>query len=98
MKLVAIYEHTKDEEAFEDAYFGDHVTLIQKVPGLEHIEVNKLTRTLVGAKSPYMIATMTFADKDALKAAMNSPEMAAAGESLDSFAKDQYTLCFAEEK
>ena len=97
-KLVAIYAHPEDEEAFEKAYFEGHLPLIEKVPGLQGIEVNKLTRTLVGYKAPHMIATMTFADKDALKAAMNSPEMKAAGENLDSFAKDMYTLCFAEEK
>jgi uncharacterized protein (TIGR02118 family) len=98
VKLVAIFATPNNEEAFEKAYFEEHVPLIRKVPGLEGIEVNKLTRTLVGFKSPYMIATMTFTDKEALKAGMNSPEMAAAGENLDSFAKDRYTLCFAEEK
>lgn len=98
MKLVAIYARPEDEEAFEKAYFEGHLPLIEKVPGLLKTEVNKLTRTLAGQKAPYMIATMTFADKEALKAAMNSPEMKAAGENLDSFAKDMYTLCFAEEK
>jgi hypothetical protein len=46
----------------------------------------------------YMMTAMTFADKDALKAAMRSPEMAAAGENLDSFAAGMYTLLYAEEE
>lgn len=96
MKVVAIYAAPKDPEAFEKAYFETHVPLIKKVPGLLDIQVVKLTRVVVGKRAPYMLATMTFADKDARKAAMSSPEMALAGENLDSFAKDLYTLCFAE--
>jgi uncharacterized protein (TIGR02118 family) len=98
MKLVAIYAAPKDPEAFEKAYIEEHIPLIKKVPGLLDLQVVKLTRVVVGNRAPYMLATMTFADKDALKAAMNSPEMAAAGESLDSFAKGMYTLCFGEGK
>lgn len=96
MKIVAIYATPKDVEAFEDAYFNTHVPLIEKVPGLDSMDMSKLTRVLVGHKAPYMVVTMNFADKDTRKAAMKSPEMVAAGKNLDSFAKDQYTLCFAE--
>lgn len=96
MKLVAIYAAPKDIEAFEKAYFESHLPLLKQVPGLLDVQVVKLTRVVVGNRAPYMLATMTFADKDALKAAMASPEMAAAGASLDSFAQGLYTLCFAE--
>lgn len=97
MKVIALYRHPEDPDAFDKAYFETHIPLIEKVPGLQSVEASKVTRVLVGKKAPYLIATMTFADKDALKAGMNSPEMAAAGDNLDSFAKDMYMLCFAEE-
>ena len=42
------------------------------------------------------MAEMYFADEAALKAAMKSPEMGAAGENLDSFGKGLYSLMFAE--
>jgi uncharacterized protein (TIGR02118 family) len=45
-----------------------------------------------------LMAEMYFADKDALKAAMRSPEMAAAGENLSSFAEGLVTLAFGEEE
>jgi len=96
MKLIALYRHPEDPEAFDKAYFETHVPLIEKVPGLKKVAVNKTGRVLAGKRAPYIIATLTFADKDALKAAMNSPEMAAAGKNLDSFAEGLYTLCFAE--
>lgn len=97
MKLVALYRTPDDPEAFDKAYFETHIPLLKKVPGLQKVEAHKITRMLVGQKAPYMVATMTFTDKDTLNAAMNSAEMAAAGENLDGFAKDTYTLCFAEE-
>ena len=40
----------------------------------------------------YMMAEMTFADKESLKAAMKSPEMAAAGENLNGFAAGLVTF------
>ncbi len=96
MKLVAIYAAPQDPEAFDTAYFETHVPLIKQVPGLLDMQAVKLTRVVVGNRAPYMVVTMSFADKDALKAAMASPEMAAAGANLDSFAQGQYTLCFGE--
>ena len=97
MKLIALYSHPEKPEEFDKAYFKGHLPLIKKVPGLEHVDAIKQNRTLVGENAPYLITLMTFADKDALIAGLNSPEMAAAGENLDSFAKDMYTLIMAEE-
>lgn len=96
MKLLALYRHPEDPDAFDKAYFETHIPLIENVPGLQQVELLKTSRVLVGKRAPYMVAVLTFADRDALKTAMNSPEMAAAGDNLDSFAKGLYTLCFAE--
>ncbi|MQC26578.1 MAG: EthD family reductase [Chloroflexi bacterium] len=98
MKLIALYKQPDDPEAFDTAYFGQHIPLIKEVPGLLDVKAVKPTRVLVGEDAPYLIAEMSFADKDALKAGLNSPEMAAAGENLDSFAKGQYTLMMGEDQ
>ncbi|KAA3647915.1 MAG: EthD family reductase [Chloroflexi bacterium] len=98
MKLLALYATPKDSEAFEKAYFETHVPLIEKVPGLLSVKVTRINRVVVGKRAPYMVTEMEFADKEARKAGLNSPEMAAAGENLDSFAEGLYTLCFAEDK
>ena len=97
MKLIALYSHPENPEEFDEAYFESHVPLIKKVPGLQDIQVVKHNRTYVGEKAPYIITEMTFADKESLIAGLNSAEMAAAGENLDSFAKGMYTLMMAEE-
>ena len=97
MKLIALYSHPENPQDFDAAYFDTHLPLIKKVPGLLEVFALKPTRTLVGEKAPYMIAEMTFADKASLVAGLNSPEMANAGENLDSFAKGIYTLLIAKE-
>lgn len=94
-KLIALYKQPEDPAAFDKAYFETHLPLIDKVPGLQSKQVTRFTRALVG-DGYYLMAEMHFADADALKAAMKSPEMAAAGENLDSFAKGLYSLAFAE--
>lgn len=96
-KLVALYKQPADPAAFDKAYFETHLPLIDQVPGLQSKRVTRFTRGLVG-DGYYLMAEMYFADEAALKAAMKSPEMAKAGENLDSFAMGLYSLLFAEEQ
>lgn len=97
MKLVALYKQPLDAAAFDEAYFNSHMPLISRVPGLKKTIITRFTRTLVG-EGYYMMAEMFFADADALKAGMKSPEMAAAGENLNTFAEGLVTLMFADER
>lgn len=97
MKLVALYKHPEDAQAFEDAYFNSHLPLIAKVPGLQKTVITRFDRKLMGDDF-YMMAEMYFADKDALKNGMRSQEMVAAGENLNTFASGLTTLLFASEE
>ncbi len=96
MKLVVLYKHPTDSAAFDKAYFETHLPLIEKLPGLKKTEITRFTRSL-GGDAYYLMAEMDFADEAALKTAMKSQEMAAAGANLDSFAKGMYSLMFGEE-
>ena len=95
-KLIALYKSPQDPEAFDEAYFNTHLPLIAKVPGIQSTKVTRITRTLTG-DGFYMMAEMNFSDKEALKNGMRSPEMAAAGENLNSFASGLSTLMFGED-
>lgn len=97
MKLVAIYKQPADPAAFDQAYFNTHLPLINKVPGLEKTVITRFTRTLMG-EGQYLMAEMYFTDMSALKVAMKSPEMAAAGENLNSFAAGLVTMLYGEEQ
>jgi uncharacterized protein (TIGR02118 family) len=95
-KLIALYKQPTDAAAFDKAYFDTHLPLIDKLPGLQGKRVTRFTRDLMSSGF-YLMAEMDFADEAALRAAMKSPEMAAAGANLDSFAKGLYSLFYAEE-
>ena len=96
-KLIALYKQPADPEAFDKAYFKTHLPLIEKVPGLQGTKITRFTRSL-GGDAYYLMAEMDFTDEAALKTAMKSAEMAAAGANLDSFAKGMYSLMFGEEQ
>ncbi len=96
MKLVAIYRQPPDSESFDQAYFGTHLPLLEKVPGLQRTVITRFSRTVMG-EDLYLMAEMYFQDLEALKNGMRSPEMAAAGKNLNSFAEGLTTLLFAEE-
>lgn len=96
MKMVALYKHPADMAAFDRAYFETHLPLIAKVPGLTRTVVTRINRTLVG-DGYYLMAEMYFDSAESLKAAMRSPEMAAASENLNSFASGLFTLMSGEE-
>lgn len=96
MKLVALYKQPSNPAAFDDAYFNTHLPLIAKVPGLQSTKITRFTRTIMG-DGLYLMAEMYFADEAALKAAMRSPEMAAAGDNLNTFAAGLATLMYATE-
>ena len=97
MKLIALYTQPPDPQAFEEAYFKTHLPLLNQVPGLDHTSIIRLTRSLMG-ENFYMLAIMEFASESALKIGMRSPEMAAAGENLNTFAEGLVTLMYGEDK
>jgi uncharacterized protein (TIGR02118 family) len=97
MKLIALYKKPPDPQAFDQAYFNTHLPLINKVPGLQKTIITRFSRTLMG-EDFYLMAEMFFTDSSALRAAMKSPEMAAAGENLNSFAAGLVTMLFGEEQ
>jgi uncharacterized protein (TIGR02118 family) len=96
-KLIALYRRPVDPAEFDRHYFQAHLPLIAKVPGLQKTTLTRFTRSIMGEEF-YLMAEMTFADRETLKAAMKSPEMAAAGENLNSFAAGLVTLLLGEEE
>ena len=95
MKLIALYKRPDDSTAFDMAYYDTHLPLLKRVPGLEKTELFKFTRTIMGEEI-YLMAIMHFADVDARRQAMRSPEMAAAGDNLNTFAEGLVTLLFSD--
>jgi len=96
-KLLALYDHPDDVEAFETHYREVHTPLVEKIPGVERLVVNRVKGDPMGGEPPYyQIAEMHFADADSFKQASQSPEFKATGEDLANFAKGKVTLLIVE--
>jgi uncharacterized protein (TIGR02118 family) len=96
VKFVALYRVPDDVTAFDDAYLNTHLPLVAQWPGLLRSEVARVTRMLSG-QPQHLLAEMYFADADALRSAMRSPQWAAAGENLASFGGVEIAMMFTAE-
>jgi uncharacterized protein (TIGR02118 family) len=97
-KLYALYKHPTDPAAFDRYYYGVHVPIAKKVPGLTSYEV---TRGSVagpgGASTPYyLIAALGFSSAAAINAALASPPGQAAAADLGNFATGGVDLYIAD--
>ncbi len=96
VKLIALYRKPDDVDAFEQHYFQTHVPLVKKMPGLQRVEISRITGAPMGEPPYYLMAEMYFESAESLTAAMNSPEGRAAGKDLMSFAGNLVTMMFAD--
>ena len=80
VKLTVVYGTPEDAAAFDKHYSEVHLPLVQQWPGVERVELAKVSGVPMGSPSPYhQIAEIWFADEDALNAALGSEPGRAAG-------------------
>lgn len=94
-KLVVLYRHPADPEAFNAYYSATHVPLAKTVPGLRSLEVSAGPVVAPDGSSPYFrVATLTFDSMTAIQAAMSSPEGVATAGDLSNFAQAGAEILF----
>jgi uncharacterized protein (TIGR02118 family) len=75
VKLVVLYTHPDDPDAFDRHYLDTHVLLVNKIPGLQRAETGRLVAAIDGSEHTYYRhAGLYFADQAALEAAFGSDE------------------------
>ncbi len=98
VKLIALYKHPENKEAFDEYYFQTHAPLTAKIPGLREMKVTRITGSPMGGEGKYYLMCEMFYDShEALKAAMKTDEGKASGKDAMSFAGDIITLMIGEE-
>jgi uncharacterized protein (TIGR02118 family) len=96
-QLAVLYNHPENPEAFDKHYREVHAPLAAKAPGLKSYTMSFCSPGPDGSQPPYhLIATLTWDDKDALGAALASPEFKAAADDLPNFAAAGVQLVFSE--
>jgi uncharacterized protein (TIGR02118 family) len=97
VKLIALYRKPADTAAFDRAYFDSHIPLVRKIPGLQRVEISRVTGAPRGEPDFYLICEMYFPDREAMDRAMASPENQEAGKNLMSFARGLVSFIYAEQ-
>lgn len=97
LRISICYGQPNDPDAFNRHYDTVHVPLARAVPGLASFVTGKC-RSLSRSEPPYyMVATLSFADADSMKAALRSPEMAACSADVATFATGGVAMYSFEE-
>jgi uncharacterized protein (TIGR02118 family) len=96
-KALVLYNEPADPAAFEAYYFGTHVPLAKKMPGVKKYTVNRGPLAAAAGQPPYFfMAELEFDSMDALQASFGSPEGAAAAGDLPNFATGGVTVLMYE--
>jgi uncharacterized protein (TIGR02118 family) len=75
VKLMVLYTHPADPDAFDQHYLDVHMPLVRAMPGLQRAESGRIHAPLDrGEHSWYRIAELYFADRAALDAGFSTPE------------------------
>jgi uncharacterized protein (TIGR02118 family) len=98
-KLVALYKKPADAAAFDAYYFGTHVPLAKKVPGLRSYEVSAgPVATPQGDSTYHLVAILRFDSVEALQRGFDSSEGQKAAGDLANFAQAGVELLIFESK
>ena len=96
VKLVALFTHPADKEAFDRHYAEVHTPLVRQYPGLRRLEVARVTGSPRGESPYYLITEMYWDNAEAMNASFSSPEGKAVARDARAFAADLLTMHIAE--
>jgi uncharacterized protein (TIGR02118 family) len=91
-RLLALYFPPDDVGAFRKHYEEVHVPLVKAMPGIRAVNYTFDARVLHGEAKYALIFEAEFDDREALRAALESPEGAKAAADLANFASGGVVL------
>ncbi len=96
-KLVALYKKPTDAEEFERHYTSVHTPLVRKYPGLRKLAITRIAAAPQGGESRFhLMCEMVFDSREAMDAALASPEGKAVAKDLMTFAAPLVTVFFGD--
>ena len=98
-KLIAMYGTPKNPSAFDAYYFGTHVPIAKRIPGLRKYEVSEgAIGTPAGPAPTYLTAILHFDSMADIQTALGSPEGQAAAGDIANFADGGADLYFFDDR
>ena len=98
-QMVVVYKTPSDVDAFDRHYFGVHVALAKKLPGLRKYEVSAGPITTLGsAADTHFVAVLHFDSLAVIRSAFASPEGQACAADRRKLATDEGFQTFLFER
>lgn len=92
-QLLIMYDRPADPQAFETYYFGTHVPIFAKTPGVRSVVFSRApVSSIVGGTNIYLVAEVTFDSMADLQAGLASGPAQAAVADLPNFASAGVTI------
>ncbi|MCA9063588.1 MAG: EthD family reductase [Planctomycetaceae bacterium] len=97
VRLLVLYGHPQDPEAFDRYYDEIHIPLAKRMQGLKRWTIGKVQGTADGTPSPwYYIADLIAETREELDAIIASPEGQAAVADVPNYATGGVTFVYTE--
>ena len=100
VKVVVIYPRPDDEQAFEKAYLGEHVPMVEsKLKGITRLVLAKVASSPQGKVAAYRISEAYFSSMGELQSSIESEggkEVIAHAQSLSSGGQPLILICEEE--
>lgn len=97
VRLMVMYGHPKDPQAFDRYYRDVHLPIAKKIQGFSRWTVGKVTGTPDGTPAPYYYFADLFAEsREAMEKILASPEGQAAVQDVPNFASGGVTFLYSD--
>lgn len=97
IRLLVLYGHPADPEAFDRYYADIHIPLAKRMQGLRKWTIGKVTGAPGGAPPPYYYVADLYADsREQMEAILASPEGQAAVRDVPNYASGGVTFLYTE--
>jgi uncharacterized protein (TIGR02118 family) len=97
VRLLVLYGHPKDPEAFDRYYEEIHIPLAKRMQGFTKWTIGKVLGTPDGKPSDYYYVADLYAEsREAIEAILATPEGKAAVEDVPNYASGGVTFAYSE--
>jgi uncharacterized protein (TIGR02118 family) len=92
VKLIALYKKPSDPEEFDKHFYAIHVPIVRAVPGLERLEITRITGAPFGEARFHLMEELIFDSQRSMDAAMSSAQGKNVARDVMGFAADLVVL------